>query len=126
MIADLIARVEAATGPDREIDAMVARVVCDWDVFSVPDLIGGTVRLARDGARTFEVPRWSASIDAVVELIRREMPGAEWSISATGLAEIAAAYVPGCRCGWTAPTPALALLLAFLRAMQARQENDHG
>lgn len=122
---DLITAVERAEGPSREIDVNV------WVEF-------GNDCDDPEGDVDSGIPQWTASIDAVVALIRREMPGAWFEIA-------------GCEDSWSATvsfefsylgfedevvydrkramcdaarTPALALLLAFLRAARARQEND--
>lgn len=118
-LSDLITRVESATGPDREIDAAVAEVVLGWRPYQVADFISSTAWFAKDGERTVEVPLYTASIDAVEALIRREMPA--FSIVVSGprsdgrfWGEVGRGYAE-------AATPALALLLAFLRAVEARK-----
>lgn len=70
MIADLITRVAEATGPDREIDDAVDAVfdTTYWN----------------EGYARFEASPVSASIDAVVALIRREMPGVAHLVGTDG------------------------------------------
>jgi hypothetical protein len=112
---DLIRAVEAADGPSREIDTAVAAHIFGAHV----------VETALDGFGE-KPPPYTASIDAVVALIRREMPGAEEGYRRRGDAEFTA-YVGDDESPTTKHrTPALALLLAFLRAARARQENDNG
>jgi len=125
MIADLIARVEAATGPDRGLDVDVAEIVLGWECTRHTNSPFVYVS-ARDSARVFELPNWSASIDAVVELIRREMPGATHGYATEGPGAVFAHVDTTPETGSDAShkTEALALLLAFLRAMQARQTED--
>ena len=128
----LIAAVEAASGPDREIDAMV------FALFPAPGttVLGpagkGWLVVQREqnavGAGAVRAPEFTASIDAVVALIRREMPGAEEGYGRVG--EEFQAYVPaaypegggGIVHTATKPTPPLALLLAFLRAKAQQDE----
>lgn len=122
----LIRAVETATGADREIDAALGvhfGLVSPDDTHVVD---GGSFR-DRQLKVSACVPKLTASIDAVVALIRREMPGAEEGYGRMG--DEFQAYVPveqrsGGFIAYTAkkPTPALALLLAFLRAVKARQE----
>ena len=60
-LSALIARVEAATGPDREID---------WEVHC----LGGM-----EGAGSYgRHPAYTASVDAVLALIERKLPDEAW------------------------------------------------
>lgn len=158
-LTDLIARVEGASGADREIDGRVmfslfAKPMCgrgylwpeDNPCWSFAFRFDQSMRAARtahdetiewqqsDGSwilmNSLRVPPLTASIDAVVALIRRT-PRAEYSVA--GTEDYAEAHVnfpvdpavedgdyfegsTGSKCY----PPALALLLAFLRAYQAR------
>lgn len=98
---DLIARIEAATGPDREIDMGILTMLGHA-------YLGGP-------------PRYSDSLDAALSLVpegasfnlARELRGRAW----------AAVYVPGVTTNaLSACTPALALCAAALRARLAMQE----
>jgi hypothetical protein len=101
-LSDLIALVEAAGGPDRDLDRRIRQFF---------------------GAVTFDLHNYTASIDAVVALIRREMPGDRWMIE--GGDDPCAAFMPlQCIDMQVAPTEALALLLAFLRAKHAKENAD--
>lgn len=137
----LIARVEAATGPDRRLDAEIAASVrsglpagCDW-AFKFPKWEGapnntGTVRIIgnQNGncdyiSGNFQSPIYTGSLDAATNLIP---PGFEWAL------EIQAGHLPGddleqmiaiAKLGdpifnWeaTAATPALAIVAAALKA----------
>lgn len=130
-LSDLITAVERAERPSREIDAAVfahffaggaeafhhgvnENVPAGWVILK-PET--GTITSA-------ESEPFTASIDAVVALIRRQMPGASNGYSDQSDHNVTAFVgdaIEVCR-----PTPALALLLAFLRAARARQENDNG
>ena len=136
----LIARVERLEGPDREVDFDVWRIDgpdVQWDDHGCAvDFDGDAVAFVDPGqhsrnfylASDYEdvVPRVTASLDAVVALAERVLPGWGWSVArSTELQPY------GCMCApdrtrpliqARAPTPALALLLALLRAVQATKE----
>jgi hypothetical protein len=69
MYADLLEKLKAATGPDRELDAMIAVSSCasnDPGTFST-------------GPYSFlRMPSYTASIEACVSLIETELPGWMW------------------------------------------------
>lgn len=128
--ADMIKRVEGLTGPDDPLDF--------------------AIRQAFDPNSIYPCPQYTASVDAVISLIGEKMPGWEWLVRAnpsgrrydpvpgdpdhffeerdaglfmgnvhvrTALFEQPEETFPG-----YAPTPALALLLAFLRAWSAKSD----
>lgn len=142
-LSTLIADVEALTGPSREVDAAVYNAIvndggrvafkvqnwatepgCRLDRWHDGWLVGKS-----DTDKYAEaLPRYSASIDAVVALIEREMPGwyHGYHTSGGGAYE-GCIYSPdynGMGTGISAErmgaSPAIALLLAFLRAIEAR------
>ena len=103
---DLISAVEAATGADREIDRAVRRH------FNPTEAVNN---------------EYTSSIDAVVALIRREMPGAEIALSGCGDFYEASVWLPPepgheGSSGMKPYRAALALLLAFLRAKAQQDE----
>ncbi len=123
-LASLIAEVEKLTAPSREVDARVVAFLNRAMVKPYPptDDFGPRDRWqfwTLDGAHflgsegRFPVPPLSASIDAVVALIERELPGEAPTIM---LDAIRAWIVSG------ADLKALArfMLAAFLRAIEAR------
>lgn len=154
-LADLIARVEGLKGPDRNVDAEIVahlRILephhPEWlrTNFAVwrarPDGRVETVRDDGTGDVHWEPKlRLTASLDAVVALIDRELPGWAWSLHSWAVAAICEDwdddYAPSYQSfgnkwkpakhtpfeKWKpepkAATPALALLLAFLRALEA-------
>lgn len=75
-LAELIARVEGLKGPDREVDAHVA--VAIYGGARIDD--GGKYPgwWFTDLTEHLKAPRYTASIDAVVALIERELPGWWW------------------------------------------------
>lgn len=141
-LEDLVARIETLPGPCRETDARVAVACGDIRMsnrsgsiafFQEPAkrgdyaFLSGCVDGEDDAFRSLGsclgVKHYTASIDAVVALIERELPG--WVCGATR-------YTDGNGSGWAddgnvvikryAATPALALLAAFLRA----KGGEHG
>jgi hypothetical protein len=153
-LSDLIARVEKAEGPDRELDALVwseflPRHGEGIDGFDLPDgahyeyeaddrgAVSMYVRLAdgncRVRARRPAEP-FTASIDAAVALAGRVLPGWLFGIETFPNDEVftpsgAQAFVAEDRsrldAGYghgEAKTPAIALVLAILRAVQAQRE----
>ena len=135
-LADLIARVEKAEGPDREIDAAIC-LALESDRF-------GQWRAARpkglmlsieDDLARFASKRGhlTASLDAAVALVERRLPELwEWSVRCYGKPPQYCAYVDAPAGGkkfWhfdtyiaNAAAPALAIILALLRVMQAQEQ----
>jgi hypothetical protein len=142
--ADIIARLTAATGPDQEIDAAIMASFYDRG-----ERIIGTHEQQEDGSwKPIAVPVWidrstskwvsthafsfTASLDATVALIERELPG--WTIAGIGQDDCKkwhASLQKGHRTSYStvalagAPTSAIALLLALFKALEA-QETHHG
>ena len=130
-LAALVERVEALTGPDREVDAAVW-----WHLVGCHEETSPRWRpaLAADTAKALDsfvgpsvwresgkmVPRYSASVDTVLSLVERKFPRSQHGImreeDGSWLAGVIPAGEPD-RKGFTAPTPALALLLALLKAL---------
>lgn len=153
-LLSLAARVEKLTGPSKEVDRAVARVVGWFRVeprhsrnryggwIAPDDFIGAY----RDGSPMLDglhgttiwrdPPAWTASVDAVLALIARELPGCGPGFSQdSGLAGKAGAChasIDQSEEDWTyegwppvrAATPALALLSAALRAKAAQQQME--
>lgn len=144
MSADLIERLEKATGPSREIDALLWlrwgwRDVRDVNRNSVTDILaptdqimGSTLAQALErwpndiegSARNWNIPRLTASLDAAVSLVERVLP--EWGYFmrhdkdsgyvAALVYPDAIRVTPGAANGASMP---LALCLALLRAKAA-------
>lgn len=96
----LIERLEKATGPDREIDAMIL-VVEEPRIF---DLLPYWTPEERENI----VPRYTESIDAAVALVERVLPEKAWAVNGNGRA-----YITEMCAG---ATPAIALCVALLVA----------
>lgn len=112
---ELLERVKAASGPDREIDMAIAR---EFDLFET--LMGD---------RRFVRPFYfTASIDAAVALIERVLPGCrvELLISEDGSGHVTlrlGSEDTGPLSYWgAAPTPPLALIIAPLEAKIAEDK----
>lgn len=110
-LADIIARLEKATGPDEAIDAEV------WCVVYAPDVV------AIDHGAKF--PPYTTSIDAALTLVPNQPWIGPWSILSRGNsweAEIGAGFHPR-DVGYESraksnATPAIALCIAALKARQ--------
>lgn len=121
-LAEMLERVEKATGPDRELDG---RIWCEirgypfivWDgagvAYKNPDL------RHEDADR---IPKVTASADAALALVEREFPGAFWSLTNIDPDSGFDATV-GPHHGDGA-SPALAILAALLSALIAKEASD--
>ena len=141
-LPSLIARVEAASGPDRELDFDVWRIdgpYVRWDEHGCAvDFDGDAVAFIDPGqhsrnfylASDYEdvVPRVTESLDAVVALAERVKPSWRWAVTnadgpnrwpAQGELWIGDHEYIGKHA-----YPTLALLLALLRAVQAQQNKE--
>jgi hypothetical protein len=141
--ADLIERLEKASGPDRELDADIFfHLECEpippegldmsWAYEGAPRAMPGDKwNFHRDGIPSDGTlsPAYTASIDAVVALVERCLPGWGYYLrsdkegSGCGLVYPDAFRVTPCHC--MGATPAIAVCLALLRALEA-QEDNHG
>lgn len=123
-LTDLLSRVEEATGADRKLDWRLAdfagheafdRDSALWPPFGV----GSKVERA--------IPTYTASLDAALALCERVLPGWWWAVGRYGPDGLVSANVSrdGKKHGADvmAPTPALALISATLRALIAAEES---
>jgi hypothetical protein len=126
-LAELIARVEGLKGPDRDVDLAIASAI-------VPDVIVMRQRDDDTGADPYTYWCYTASIDAVVALIERELPG--WDIVTQSRDNIGSVALAEPKDGksWgecikatssplDRPMP-LAYCLAFLRALEASRGGE--
>ncbi len=146
-LEELIAELEKATGPSREIDAQIwlfatpgatrrtSHVVSStgaWEPYDIDETRDETGRL-------IIVPSYTRSLDAAVALVNRVLPGFGWDV-ASNTSHIKACLNPefgkpiGKHPHWAAvsdtsskkfedgATPALALCIATLRAKLAQEE----
>lgn len=145
-LADLIARVEGASGPDRELDVALADALHpnvtlmplssnpeEW-VVKIGDKWVPTTRYPRGYMTTGDryVQAYTSSLDAALGLVERVLPGWRWMVRRVypehdGRTQHVA-YVESVDYGdyhaATAPTPALALILAMLRAKEASRSTE--
>lgn len=141
-------RVESAGGPDRELDAVLwALVIEGLEVVEFQNEIlgqkdGYEIRLGTIDPgkvqRNFtcyqsRIPHYTASLDAAIALVEKVLPGRSWSVrdqkeSSFPRAVGAHAHIMAA-CGddtlrgdfsAQAPTPALALCLALLKALEGQ------
>lgn len=121
----LIEKLRGLKGPDREVDIAIVKALYPF--------IGECSPLCADDEPIFwrepfykqPCPPLTASLDAIVALIERD--GAwDWSIhrdNGKAIAGVQPASEDGCDCARTiAPTPAIALLIAFLEAKMEIEE----
>lgn len=130
-LRNLIERLENATGPDRELDFAIA-VACGFTVRQQATVYGSTkvaVDPSRKGRGNGAVDsRYTASLDAVVALVERVLPGCNavigWGEPHRNPWARLAPLSDGGRHPFDAggATPAIALCLALLRASQAKEE----
>jgi len=121
MIADIIARLEKATGPDRIADAMIVSAFDaapgeDWDIDE-----SGSIRVYVDGRRKARIspPAYTASLEAALALVGEKLPG--WWPELKLLQSNASAKVccEGNRAFYaSAPTAPIAVLIALFRALE--------
>ena len=110
-LTELLERVKAATGPDRELDGNIYNAL-------KPDYAAWA---AMERNTTFffwrDVFPYTGSIDAALALVERKLPGWEWQVRRTGYAEL---HHPTHHLKdeiGRAATPALAILAALLSAL---------
>lgn len=122
-IADLIERVERASGPDREIDGEAWKLFVEkpGDVWS--DEFGVWHLQDPNDTIAWEPPPYlTSSLDAVLSLVERVRPGWGWQVNGGSLAKVATLMDDD---SWSVPfegaaaTPPLAVLSALLRSIQA-------
>lgn len=137
-LTDLLARVEGASGPDREIDHDICKLFNpgNYEVFEENfrrDLAeaakNGLAEKRKDAVRDMSfwmIDRYTASIDAALALMGRVLPGWDWTVSRGGFAEVQEPDKGDMGSFWQsrAATPALAILAATLRALIAK-EGEH-
>ena len=124
-LTDLIAKLEAATEGSHELNRALGLAIGELHL----DAKGDLYRIDRDdgghtyggsGDETIITPRWTTSLDAIVALIERKLPG--WWVQYLGQTQKGWATrieQQGTSLGlFCSPTPALALCIALLSALQ--------
>lgn len=142
----LLERVKAASGPDRELDADIHLVFQSPSASTEAGRWRKPILLEREhqrpgileyvkisGVSARPAPTFTASLDAVIAMAERVLPGMHWRIEKTceypGLAFRAHKYTGWCG-DYGSPkreegaTPALALLAATIQAVIAETEKE--
>lgn len=117
-LAALIDRVKAATGPDRELDLEITNQFGVWIPTHPNPNDWMTVIPSAISTADRYVQRYTSSLDAVVALVERESPWADWNVAST-VTDAGRKFMAEVGDGsqeWAQPTAPLALLLAYLRA----------
>ncbi|MDR3448190.1 MAG: hypothetical protein P4M15_00300 [Alphaproteobacteria bacterium] len=129
---DLADRCAKATGADRELDSAIACAAFGWtretvEIMGIPDV---AVLVDTDGNGPQIEGEYTGSLDCIVSLIERELPGQSWNVGWSN-PEILGLDIPGfANCGdddygtSEAATPTLALCAAFCTAMAAKSEAE--
>ncbi|WP_305096435.1 hypothetical protein [Croceibacterium aestuarii] len=125
----LAAQVEAATGPDRELDALIHIAVdrAGGNPIAAP---GGWCVGSKQYVNPIKAPAYTASLNAAMQLVPEG-----WSVNIVRTADSrfgnanlywfrGGSHIPARRMNGAAATPALALTAAALRAHAS--EADHG
>lgn len=153
-VSELIGRIEAATGPDRETDIDLCIALnylnciddAPLNLRRAPDDPGWLdYEFVQDGKSvecTDEAPALTASIDSALALVERCLPDHQWGVGSAGIRSGAhpdgnAAYVDGFRAHvtkrsplrpmpvvGTARTAPLAILSALLRALEEKEPSN--
>ena len=114
MTANLLSRLQGLTAPDREAD----RAILAWMGFSWR----GMNYWHHDDKTMWPdtMPtNFTASLDATVALCERVLPGYDWTVDKSGGRGFAGV---GQSFNEEAATPAIALLIAILTALEAREK----
>lgn len=125
-----------AAGPDRELDARLAladnyecprtcQTIAQMQDWSPHNTIAEIAKWSDHDTTAFVLPRYTASIDAAMTLVPKNVVG--WRMDWSGLRAVVRmgfGGIPGTVESWAA-TPALALCAASLRAIAATQEQPN-
>lgn len=120
-LPSLITRLEEAKGPDRELDADICGALLDAQVKRRREILPSYVYHTGDGEWSL-IPAYSASLDAALSLAERVLPGCGVMLNIGSRVEVAVWPVSPAPAAFAlAPTPALALCLAILRALAVKE-----
>lgn len=130
MTANLLSRLQGLSAPDREVDALIWLQLTpgatrkQWSYIHTATQRECHVDETRnaDGRLTI-VPELTASLDAAVALCERVLPGYDWIVGHTNGGLTIHAQV-GQNEMVFGETPAIALLIAILTALEARDGKD--
>jgi hypothetical protein len=125
-LTSLIERVEKCEKPDREIDVAIVQAIFPDIGQYAPHCPGDDPIFWHDPYYKRECPCLTSSIDAVVELMAQVLPGWGWLRKTPGTMSVY--HVPSDPKEWAVhidgvhSVPAIALLLALLKAMEAKEK----
>ena len=127
MTANLLSRLQGLSAPDREVDALIWLQLTpgatrkQWSYIHTATQRECHVDETRnaDGRLTI-VPELTASLDAAVALCERVLPGYDWIVGHTNGGLTIHAQV-GQNEMVFGETPAIALIIAILTALEARE-----
>lgn len=136
MTANLLSRLQWLTAADREVDALIATTIGgyvyekrdnDRKAWYYPTDSGGWRRQLYS-AFSDKLPAYTASLDATVALCERVLPGWKWGMRHNGeylpeasLVEFGFPFDEDAGRPVQGETPAIALLIAILTALEARE-----
>ena len=125
---DIINHLEKAEGPSHEIDA----IIVSMDGFQIKRERNRAWRYGdRNTQKWYNIPSYTASLDAAVALVERMLPG--WTIANIGQDDGKTWHAElrkGHKTSYStvklagAAVSAIALLLALFRALQAQEESE--
>lgn len=130
---DLVDRLRAATGPDRELDAEIAKalegVEIQWRQANYTMDLHPVQRYPSTnhigGYGIGPVPYYTASVDAALSLVERCLPGQQWMLDKQPEnfeCVLWDGVTMKAKANEAAPTLPLAILTALLTAMQAERD----
>lgn len=120
-LADIIARLEKATGPDRQLDRLIEETRPDVRRHIYQHMVDDGYVLEANGVQAYLPPHYTASLDAALTLVPEGLP---WLLMRRGnnthQAEV------GDEWQYQGATPALALCIAALKARALTQPDRRG
>ena len=128
-------RVRGLTKADRDVDTAIYNALPQFkgsDAFRSSDRYGenddGYRKRVKDWREwgPFPLDEFTGSIDAVVTLIERVLPGWFWTLNSVGNAFMHDRKQGGIGGSGSGPTPALALLLALIEALLSQGQETVG
>ncbi len=123
MTANLLSRLQGLTAPDREVDFWLSiRFPVDEPTRHTDEELQADIDLVGIDNMVVDAP-YTASLDAAVALCERVLPGYDWIVGHTNGGLTIHAQV-GQNEMVFGETPAIALLIAILSALETRDARD--
>ncbi len=120
-LTSLIEKLEKAEGPSRELDGDIHNTVLGTAYVFAPHSVTGFLTSATNNGCPI-VAGYTSSIDAAVSLAGRVLPGHQVNVTRFTSTVARASIGNGWIAASTHRTPALAICLATLRAIQSKGE----